>query len=248
MALLHLRRFENCRLRIINSIIKSVEKFTICGICQMGGFGGEWGMGPDEANLGWSGIIVEGYEDGEWWAAEVLAFRENLCFRALLLCFDANGVKVHWFGSKRNLAKIRSNPNEVPEVHQRCTSCVTAAWVPMLLVLTSLRLMELVLVGSSNQPTHADVSRSLEELVSLVRRINSQNESLRDTFVLLTQSKKVKLDTLSARLLNLSWSRTFAHRECSLAHLLWVCVDSSNQRTSSSLSWISILTSLFSVD
>lgn len=107
---------------------------------------------------------------------------------------------------------------------------------------------ELVLVGSSNQPTHADVSRSLEELVSLVRRINSQNESLRDTFVLLTQSKKVKLDTLSARLLNLSWSRTFAHRECSLAHLLWVCVDSSNQRTSSSLSWISILTSLFSVD
>ena len=62
----------------------------------------------------------------------------------------------------------------------------------------------LVLVGSSNQPTHADVSRSLEELVSLVRRINSQNESLRDTFVLLTQSKKVKLDTLSARLLNLS--------------------------------------------
>ena len=52
--------------------------------------------------------------------------------------------------------------------------------------------------------THADVSRSLEELVSLVRRINSQNESLRDTFVLLTQSKKVKLDTLSARLLNLS--------------------------------------------
>ena len=80
----------------------------------MGGFGGEWVMGPDEANLGWSGIIVEGYEDGEWWAAEVLAFRENLCFWALLLCFDANGVKVHWFGSKRNLAKIRSNPNEVP--------------------------------------------------------------------------------------------------------------------------------------
>ena len=247
MALLHLRRFENCRLRIINSIIKSVEKFTICGICQMGGFGGEWGMGPDEANLGWSGIIVEGYEDGEWWAAEVLAFRENLCFWALLLCFDANGVKVHWFGSKRNLAKIRSNPNEVPGKHQR------SFLVSRLLEYQSSWCLqasdwELVLVGSSNQPTHADVSRSLEELVSLVRRINSQNESLRDTFVLLTQSKKVKLDTLSARLLNLSWSRTFAHRECSLAHLLWVCVDSSNQRTSSSLSWISILTSLFSVD